>query len=91
MAVYVDHAFAHGEFGFWSGGGHLQADTAEELHAFAERLGLQRRWFQHRPGRPDRDHYDLTAAKRLQALAAGAIAEDRRTGVARRARARQRA
>ena len=90
MAVYVAHAFAHAGRGGWSGGGHLQADTAEELHAFAARLGLRRHWFQHRPGRPDRDHYDLTARLREQALAAGAIAEDRRAGVARRQRARRR-
>jgi hypothetical protein len=89
MAVYVDHAFAHGEWGFWSGGGHLQADSPEELHAFAAALGLQRRWFQSRPGRPDRDHYDLTAERRQAALAAGAVAEDRRAGVARRARMRR--
>jgi hypothetical protein len=88
MAVYVDHAFRHGEWGIWSDGGHLQADTVQELHAFAAALGLRRQWFQHRPGRPDRDHYDLTAAKRRQALAAGAIAEDRRQGVARRQRMR---
>jgi hypothetical protein len=91
MAVYVDHAFAHGQWGRWSGGGHLQADTVDELHAFAARLGLHRHWFQHRPGRPDRDHYDLTADLREQALAAGAIAEDRRVGVARRQQARRRA
>jgi Ser/Thr protein kinase RdoA (MazF antagonist) len=89
MAVYVDHAFLHGEWGIWSGGGHLQADTTEELHAFAARLGLRGRWFQHRPGRPDRDHYDLTAEKRRQALAEGAITEDRRQGVARRRRVRR--
>ncbi|WP_228430720.1 DUF4031 domain-containing protein [Baekduia soli] len=88
MAVYVDHAFAHGDWGRWSGGGHLQADTPGELHAFAAGLGLQRRWFQHRPGRPDRDHYDLTAGLRRAALAAGAVAEDRAQGVARRRRVR---
>jgi uncharacterized protein DUF4031 len=89
MTVYVDHAFEHGEWGRWSGGGHLQADTPAELHAFAARLGLQRHWFQHRPGRPDRDHYDLTAEKRRQALAAGAVEEDRRQGVRRRERVRR--
>src|SRR6476659_793494 len=90
MAVYVDHAFAHGPWGRWAGGGHLQADTVEELHVFAARLGLRRQWFQHRPGRPARDHYDLTADLRERALAAGAIAEDRRAGVARRQRVRRR-
>jgi hypothetical protein len=89
MAVYVDHAFKHGDWGPWSGGGHLQADTVEELHAFAASLGLRRHWFQHRPGRPDRDHYDLTAERRRLALAAGAVGEDRRQGVHRRQRMRR--
>lgn len=84
MSVYIDHAFAYGEWGRWSGGGHLQADTPEELHAFAERLGLRRAWFQSKPGRPENDHYDLTAAGRLRALELGAIAEDRRAGTRRR-------
>jgi hypothetical protein len=84
MSVYVDHAFAYGEWGRWSGGGHLQADTPEELHAFAARLGLRREWFQSKPGRPENDHYDLTHAGRARALELGAIAEDRRGGTRRR-------
>src|SRR6185312_582865 len=84
MSVYVDHAFAYGEWGRWSGGGHLQADTPEELHAFAERLGMRREWFQSRSGRPENDHYDLTERGRELALQMGAIAEDRRTGTRRR-------
>ena len=84
MAVYVDDAFVAGDWGRWSGGGHLQADSAEELHAFAAAIGLRRAWFQSRPGRPDRDHYDLTGAKRDEALRAGAIPEPRGDGVRRR-------
>ena len=84
MSVYVDHAFAFGEWGRWSGGGHLQADTPEELHAFAEQLGMRREWFQSRPGRPENDHYDLTERGRELSLQMGAIAEDRRTGTRRR-------
>ena len=84
MSVYVDHAFAHGEWGRWSGGGHLQADTPEELHAFAQRLGMRREWFQSKPGRPENDHYDLTERGRMLALELGAIAEDRRAGTRRR-------
>jgi hypothetical protein len=84
MSVYVDHAFAHGEWGRWGGGGHLQADTPEELHAFAERLGLLRAWFQSKPGRPENDHYDLTQAGRVRALELGAVPEDRRAGTRRR-------
>jgi Protein of unknown function (DUF4031) len=89
MSVYVDHAFAFGDWGRWSGGGHLQADTPDELHRFAERLGLRPEWFQSRPGRPENDHYDLTRAGRERALALGAIAEDRRSGTRRRRAARR--
>lgn len=88
MAVYVDHAFAYGEWGRWSGGGHLQADSSQELHAFAAQLGLARAWFQSTPGRPDKDHYDLTAMGRRLAIGQGAIPEDRRAGVHRRRAAR---
>lgn len=84
MTVYVDHAFAVGEWGRWTGGGHLQADTPEELHEFAARIGMRREWFQSLPGRPEKDHYDLTGAGREAALALGAVAEDRRTGTRRR-------
>jgi hypothetical protein len=84
VSVYVDHAFAYGEWGRWSGGGHLQADTPEELHAFAQRLGMRREWFQTRPNRPENDHYDLTQLGRKRALELGAIAEDRRSGTRRR-------
>lgn len=84
MAVYVDHAFAEGEWGRWRGGGHLQADTAAELHAFAGRLGLRREWFQRTPGRPDKDHYDLTREGRELAIRLGAVTEDRATATRRR-------
>jgi hypothetical protein len=84
MAVYVDDAFVHADWGRWTGGGHLQADSLEELQAFAEGIGVWRGWLQSRPGRPDRDHYDLTREKRELALAAGAIAETAREGVVRR-------
>jgi len=85
MAVYVDDAFdgAPGSWGRWTGGGHMQADSLEELHAFAAEIGLKRSWFQHRPERPEHDHYDLTAGKRKQAIARGAIAEHWRDSVRR--------
>jgi Protein of unknown function (DUF4031) len=84
VSVYVDHAFAYGDWGRWSGGGHLQADTLEELHAFARTLRLRPEWFQSKPGRPENDHYDLTEAGRILALNLGAVAEDRRRGTRRR-------
>jgi hypothetical protein len=84
VAVYVDDAFVAGDWGFFTGGGHLQADSLEELHAFAERLGLRRAWFQTRPARPEHDHYDLTRAGRERAIALGAIAEPWRDATRRR-------
>ena len=44
---------------------HMAADSGfEELHAFAERLGIPRRAF-------ERDHYDLPPHARERAVAAG--------------------
>ena len=84
MSVYVDHAFAVGDWGRWSGGGHMQADTLDELHEFAARVGLQHEWFQSKAGRPENDHYDLTRSARELAIALGATTEDRRAGTRRR-------
>lgn len=49
---------------------HLIADTDTELHAMAEKIGVARRWHQN-PGNDS--HYLLTAAKRSEAVAAGAL------------------
>jgi hypothetical protein len=86
MTVYVDDGFcgSPGSWGRWTGGGHMQADTIEELHDFAARLGLRRSWFQSKPGRPDHDHYDLTASKRALALELGATSETWRDAARRR-------
>src|SRR5690242_15599758 len=89
MAVYIDDAFVAGDWGRWSGGGHLQADTVEELHAFAAQLGLRREWFQSKPGRPDHDHYDIGRRNRLRAIELGAIPENRREATGRRRAVRQ--
>src|SRR5215472_10054988 len=84
MAVYVDDAnipatVPNGPARHNSRWSHLFADTQDELHAFAERLGLRRSYFQ--PGKPRGDgspspfwHYDVTAGKRQQALRLGAQA-----------------
>jgi hypothetical protein len=88
MAVYVDDAFVSGDWGRWTGGGHLQADTPDELEAFAARLGLAPAWLQTRAGRPERAHYDLSAAARRRALELGAVGETWREGVRRRRAAR---
>lgn len=50
---------------------HLTTDgDIEELHEFAQRIGLKREWFQEHPRVP---HYDLRPSMRRKALAAGAI------------------
>ena len=51
------------------------ADTVEELHAFAKKLGLEREWFQNKKGVP---HYDITANKRTEAIHKGAIADTKK-------------
>jgi hypothetical protein len=55
------------------------ADTLEELHAFAARLGLRREWFQVR----STPHYDLTSGRAASATKLGAVTLDRRTFVRR--------
>lgn len=67
----------------WSSACHLFADTVQELHTFAFRLGLRRAWFQDHRRLP---HYDLTESKRVQAIALGAR-EVGREEVVRRLRA----
>lgn len=82
MTIFVDNADIHANVGrhssVWC---HLITDNPdlEELHQFAERIGLRRSYFQDKrygskdPGRP---HYDVTASKRAQAVTAGAVEVD---------------
>lgn len=64
----------------WS---HMVSDTsAEELHAFAARLGLKREWSQERP-KSSAHHYDIVPSKRALALRLGAVAVTSRELVAR--------
>lgn len=63
MAVLVDPAVWPHRGRRWA---HLVSDSSHaELHAFAERLGLRRAWFQG-------DHYDVPAEIRDRAIALGA-------------------
>lgn len=48
---------------------HMAADTLEELHKMADRIGVHRRHFQNKPGKP---HYDVCSKKKKQAIEAGA-------------------
>lgn len=71
MTVYVDevHVCPTRIRCFEAGSAHLTADSLEELHAFAERLGLRRAWFQSARV----PHYDLTTRRHASALKAGAV------------------
>jgi hypothetical protein len=81
MTVYVDEIVDYGDrvkgqarrWGTrWS---HLSCGgDCEELHRFAQRLGLRRQYAQHMD-RPDHyyHHYDVTPPKRQRALALGAV------------------
>jgi hypothetical protein len=59
---------------------HMIADTPDELHAMADRIGVARRWFQ-TPPKASMWHYDIAQSKRTLAIEAGAICCDRNTFV----------
>ncbi|GBG02324.1 hypothetical protein AZSI13_16510 [Azospira sp. I13] len=66
MTVYVDNVKVKWRGKEWC---HLVADSIEELHAFANTLGLRRSWFQANASYP---HYDVTLEVRNKALLMGA-------------------
>lgn len=73
MSVYVDRcAIGYGRMLMC----HMIADTFDELHAMAYRIGVPRRWFQKSPP-ASFPHYDIAQTKRALAIAAGAIDCDR--------------
>lgn len=69
MAVYVDDMRA--KFGRMVMC-HMLADTDDELHAMADRIGVARKWWQS-PHVSSGSHYDIALSKRAQAVAAGAV------------------
>jgi hypothetical protein len=48
----------------------IDGTDLEELHVFAERIGLKRQWFQDKRIAP---HYDLTPSRRALAVKLGAV------------------
>lgn len=62
MAVYVDDMRARFRRMVLC---HMIADTEEEIHAMADKIGVARRWYQG-------DHYDICQSKRALAVAYGA-------------------
>lgn len=51
---------------------HMIADTDDELHAMADRIGVARRWHQ-QPPKASTSHYDIALSKRALAVGAGAV------------------
>ncbi len=78
MVILVDPAIWRWRGDVWA---HLASDASyDELHAFADRLGLRRRWFQG-------DHYDIPAHVRERRFLLGAEAVTSRELVTRLRRA----
>lgn len=77
MSVYVDPLMRHGWVlrGRATPSCHMYADTIDELHAMAARIGMKRDWFQNHARLP---HYDLTPSRRALAVANGAIEQTAR-------------
>jgi len=64
VTVYIDPPTWPGHGRLWS---HLVSDLSyDELHAFADRMGVPRRAF-------ERDHYDIPQLRYADAVHAGAV------------------
>lgn len=73
MAVMVDELrrWPGARRPFHNGSCHLTTDEdLDGLHELAARIGMRRDWFQDHSRAP---HYDLTPARRVRALSAGAV------------------
>lgn len=83
MAVFVDPNFEWPRSKAWPYGSvsHMYADSPEELHQMARRIGLKRVWCSDftQPG-SRLLHYDLSPKKRSRAIEAGAQAVDHQHG-----------
>jgi len=78
MAVYVDAAiYPYGRMLMC----HILADTLDELHEMADKIGVARKHYQG-PPKTKRPHYDICKSKRAIAVSHGAIEADRKTIVA---------
>lgn len=54
---------------------HMAADTLEELHEMADLIGVNRKHFQDKPGKP---HYDICQKMKQKAIELGAKEVDDR-------------
>lgn len=67
MAVYVDDMKAGYRRMVMC---HMIADTSDELHEMARKIGVQRKWCQAEG--THREHYDICLSKRAEAVRCGA-------------------
>lgn len=67
MTIFVDdmHKYPIGQFRRMKMS-HMIADTEEELHEMAAKIGVNRKWYQG-------DHYDISMSMRAKAVALGAV------------------
>ncbi|QAY80498.1 DUF4031 domain-containing protein (plasmid) [Sphingosinicella sp. BN140058] len=81
MRVYVDAAVHPWRGRLWC---HLFSPDIEALHAFAQRIGMRREWFQDPRSslKISWPHYDISADRRVAALALGAVELGRHQTVA---------
>ena len=69
MTVYVDDMRAnYGRMVMC----HMLADSDEELHAMADKIGVNRKWWQS-PEKTSGSHYDIALSKKALAIQFGAI------------------
>lgn len=71
MAVYVDKMKAKYGRMIMS---HMIADSLDELHEMADKLGINRKWYQDKKV----PHYDICQSKKALAIHHGAVLSDRR-------------
>lgn len=74
MAVYVDdmYLYSMGRYGRMKMS-HMVADTVEELHDMADKIGVARRWVQHADKGKGWVHYDISMSARKKAVENGAV------------------
>lgn len=67
MSVYVDSMnYPYGRMIMC----HMLADTEQELHSMADKIGVKRKWFQSKSSYP---HYDICLSKKKLAIKFGAV------------------
>ena len=72
MTVYVDKAIHKYRRMIMC---HMMADTIEELHDMADKIGVNKKWFQSKASSP---HYDICKSKRALAVFHGVKEVSRR-------------